>query len=697
MSFAGCNFNFGTSPMGPGRGGAGTTRGRIQGSLLNGVNYPNPFFDVAHTYLPTTIKELFKYCRYYFLTNPLINATIFKLSEYPITDIIVDHENPSVKRRWEEYFHDHLQYRPYQVECGLDFNCYGNCCSSLSFPFQKYLTCRRCNFSERADKIRQHWNFTNFGFRLNCPACGNVEDADVREVYYKNASGIRLVRWNVEDIEISYNDITGESTHFYNIPGPVRSDIVIGKKDVVEKVPQIFIQALRQQKGIVFSKDNFFHMKRPTLAWQDRGWGIPLILPVLKDAFYLQLMKKAQEAILLEHIVPLRIMFPQAASGTTDPFTTINLRDWKDQVAAEIARWRYDNNYIPIMPLPLGNQSIGGDGKALLLFQEMQMHAQQLIMGMGVPREFLEGGLSYAGTNVSMRMLENAFIGYVLRHKLQANWAMRMIANYLDWPEANIRFKPFKMADDIQRKAYLLQLNQAQKISDTTLLADADLNQEDEDEIMIREIDKRLESTKKQQLAMAEVQGEQQAIMMKYQAKAQQAMTMEQGAPAPGEAGGPEGAMNPDEAMAAGAAAGGPPMPGPPGQAMPAGAPPPGGAVPMGPAPMPGAEMPMGPDQNLGGLPAEAQSQLGAGQELGQGMGADVMELAQGYAEQIAQMPQDQQQMALQALESQSPQLAGLVQQLLGSAGGDQGGGGMQVDMRPLPQQRAPRRESASV
>jgi len=121
MTFAGCNFNFGTSPMGPGRGGAGVTRGRIQGSLLNGVNYPNPFFDVAHTYLPTTVKELFKYCRYYFLTNSLINATCFKLAEYPVTDIIVDHERGPVKKRWEEYYHDHLQFRSFQVECGLDY------------------------------------------------------------------------------------------------------------------------------------------------------------------------------------------------------------------------------------------------------------------------------------------------------------------------------------------------------------------------------------------------------------------------------------------------------------------------------------------------------------------------------------------------------------------------------------------------
>ena len=87
------------------------TRGRIQGSNVTGVNYPSPFFDVAHTYLPVTVKQLFKWCRYYFLTNPLINATVFKLAEYPVTDIIIEHESQEVKRRWTEYFHDHLRFR----------------------------------------------------------------------------------------------------------------------------------------------------------------------------------------------------------------------------------------------------------------------------------------------------------------------------------------------------------------------------------------------------------------------------------------------------------------------------------------------------------------------------------------------------------------------------------------------------------
>lgn len=649
------------------------SRGRAANAFnTNGAGYPSPFFDIAFTYMPPTVKALFKWCRYYFMTNPLINATCFKLSEYPVTDLIIEHENPDVKNKWTEYLQDHLRYRAFQVEAGLDYHCYGNSLISVTYPFIKYLHCRSCGFQEQAKNIRDRWVFTNYGFRLSCPKCQDVGEAIAKDFPVRNASGIKLIRWNPEDVDITYNDITGEYTHFYTVPAPIRNDVVIGKKDIVEGLPQIYFQALREQKGIVMAKNNLFHLKRPGLATIDRGWGTPLLLPVLKDTFYLQIMKKAQEAILLEHIVPLRVLFPQAGSGTSDPYTTINLTDWRDHVASEIARWRMDNNYIPIMPLPIGNQTIGGDGKALLLTQEIQAWSEQIMVGMGVPREFLLGGMSYAGTNVSMRMLENAFIGYLIRHLNLVRFVMKSVASYMGWPEVKIRFKPFKMADDLQRKAYRFQLNGAGKISDQTLLADDDLSSADENELMIKESDMRLAATKKQQVALAEVQGEAQLVMMKYQAKAQQTMQ---------------------------AAAAGPVAPGEPG------------------GPADGPTDPAAAAQGAQGLPPEAaqgmSSQLNAGQQMQSGQ-ANVAgpDFAMAQAKFIAAMDPNQQPLAVANIRSTyGPEVADLIVQALATMGitiaqsngammpgampGQ--GAGPQVDTRPLPEQRAPRRDTPSV
>jgi hypothetical protein len=249
---------------------------------------------------------------------------------------------------------------------------------------------------------------------------------------------------------------------------------------------------------------------------------------------------------------------------------------------------------------------------------------------------------------------------------------MQNVAAYLDWPLARARFKPFKMADDLQRLSLVFQANQAQKVSDQTFLSQIDLSQEEENKIMLKETATRLEATQLQQLAMADVQGKAQMVMMKYQTKAQLASQQEMQQPqAPGEPGGPDALMQGT----------------PGGQQQ--------GA--------PGEEAPMGVQQQAAGpaqsAPQQAQSPLNAGQNMQQGgQQMDLQSWAMAQAQQLSQLPKQQQEMALQNLQQQNPELADLVRQLLAQMGG--GSGGEQqptTDMRPLPDKLPPRRAAQII
>jgi hypothetical protein len=319
--------------------------------------------------------------------------------------------------------------------------------------------------------------------------------------------------------------------------------------------------------------------------------------------------------------------------------------------------------------------------------------------GMTVPQEFLLGGMSYAGTNVSMRMLENQFIGYILRHKQLLRWVIQNVAAFMSWPEVKGRFKPFKMADDLQRKALLFQYNQAQKISDTTLLSDSDLDANEENKLILNETDGRMEALKRQQLGVAQIQGEAQMVMSKFQVKAQQAMMQAQVAPpAPGEAGGPEGTIGSGTPGGQDAQAGGAAVPGAPSvpgvQAQP--------TIPPPPNFMDNVSSPLGQSQKL---PTDANGAPA-------GMNIDLPSLAMAQAQQISMMPAMAQKAAIDNLKAQSPEFGDLVLQMLSSlkqapAGmmGDASGAppattngtpqAGQVDMRPQPAQRPARRASA--
>ena len=518
---------FGTGGGGGGGGHPGSTvfgktasRSDILGRKY--APFSNPFFDQASTYTPPTVKSLFGFCRYYYMTHGIINAITTKSAEYPVTDIIFQHKADGVRRKWEEMMLGTLNYRVHQFQANLDYFTYGNAFISPSFPFRKKLVCGSCNAKLDAVDTRKQWRYTNFRFWLRCPKCGQTDYAKSYDEYYMKPAEMGLIRWNPENMTIFYNESTGRIDYALDLSQKFRGDILMGRKDLVATTPEIFLEAAKTRRMLVFDKREVFHMARPALSSQQRGWGTPQIMPVLKDAFYMQIMKKAQETVLLTHLLPQIFLFPQPAAGSADPFTTVNLTDWRAQVQRELARQRLDPSYYGIIPFPLGHQIIGDNGRQLLLMPEIRAMAELCAIGMGFPIDLVFGQGNYAGTSVSMRMLENFFLSNVSAQYRLLQWTMKRLSAYMGWDVPETRFKPFKMADDLQRQAYALQVNQMGKLSDTTLLAAGDWSVEDETQLQMKESEGRIEAQKKQQLALAEIQGESSLIMAKYQMKAQQ-------------------------------------------------------------------------------------------------------------------------------------------------------------------------------
>lgn len=626
----------------------------LSGEGLGAIRYPSPFFDIAQTYLPTSFKTMLRWCRFYFLTNPLINATCYKMAEYPVTDLLFDSKNENDNARWRWFFSDVLHYKKFEVEAGLDYGVYGNTFISIYFPFHKMVICKKCRHAK--DVTKQKYIFREYKFVGECERCKNYGEFDVRDHYVQSARQIRLIRWNPEYITIEHNEATDDSRYYYVIPPSLANDVRMAKRHVVETIPQAFIEALRQNKALLFSRNNIYHMARPTIAQKDRGWGLPMILPVLKDTFYLQILRKAQEAIATEHVVPLRLIFPQTASSTSDVYSTINMSQWRDKVEQEIIRWRLDNNYIPILPVPVGQQTIGGDGRALMLSQEYRQWSEHIVAGMGAPVEFVFGGLSFQGSNVSLRMLENHFLDIKsFRLRMVTDFLMPNVGAYLGWDAVPCHYKRFKMADDLQRSALYLQYNQAGKISDRSLLEDTDWDSNREMELIELERKAVLESQRRQALTQAAIQGESQLIMSKYQTRAQKIM-QEMMAPAPPP---PKTPVQDPQAPQ-------------PEQSVPE------QQIPPGP--------PLSPEQmqNQESLQNTFQSQIGQAPAGGY----DLMILANKVVGWLNQLPDHEKAHELTRMQMENPNLYSIILPMLqASAGAERSSASM-----PLPEQKPPRR-----
>ena len=363
-----------------------------------GLVYPSPFFDIAQTYLPPTIKELFKYCSYFFYTDPLLGAVVYKIAEYPVTDFIYNDEDRHVREKWEDVIENVLNLKPFLIEIGLDYFTFGNAFISINFPFKRLLECPECKHSVDIYDLKH--KFKKWAFHYECPKCKSQVIGKIKDIPLKNLQDINFIRWDPKNIEIEFNPLSGKSRYRYKIPSKIKKAILAGKPEVVNEIPWIFIQAVKKSKDIILSEKNLFHFKRPTLAEQDQGWGKPLILHSMKRLFYLYVLRRAQEAIALQRILPLEFIFPQP-NASQDPYTHTNLGTWGTHINGEIAKWKTDPNHIAVIPVPLGFERLGGDGRALLLGPEIDITNKEVTGGMGVPLEFVFGGLCIAANTLT--------------------------------------------------------------------------------------------------------------------------------------------------------------------------------------------------------------------------------------------------------------------------------------------------------
>jgi hypothetical protein len=281
--------------------------------------YPNPFLDLSRFFMPRTIKSLLKLCRIFFYRNEFVNNVITKLAEYPITELEIEGVDDEVLiEKYRELTNHHIKLKRLMIEIGLDYFTYGNCFISANMKFRRFLKCPNCGNSEPAERVKYRWQ--DFGFRGDCTRCqarGIKFELDDRPL--KHPKYFSFVRWSPENINIDHDELTGENKYYYEMQLGTKKAILDGKKDIIERTPALFIEAVKHNRKILLDSNNLYHFKRATLAEEDQGWGKPLILSAMPMLWYMQTLRRGNEAIAADHLVPMRSLFP-SSQGNIDPF-----------------------------------------------------------------------------------------------------------------------------------------------------------------------------------------------------------------------------------------------------------------------------------------------------------------------------------------------------------------------------------------
>jgi len=492
---------------------AGTNASSTRVAFTRGsLKYDSPFIDMTSTFLPKSIKGLLRFIAAFIVGDGLVSQCITKLAEYPITKLLYNEDEASAikddrqSEKWVDILEKRLKIIRSMKQAGMDYYGYGNSVISINWPFKRWFECKSCKKEFAADSIK--YEFKNYKFKAKCPKCGTHGIVGVRDKNTKELSKLHLIHWDLLCMDIKYNSITGDHFYFYSVPKQLATAIKRGDKDIVGSTRLEIIEAVKKRKQLKIMADNIFHLKRPApqyLIPSERGWGIPVVMPVMKDIFHIKILKKGNEMIAFDHIVPLRVLFPQG-TGDVSPHATINLAGWRNKIEDEIRQWKADPNHISVVPLPIGVANFSGDAKMLLVTPEIKATEDAIITGIGIIPEIIRGGASWSGSNVSLRVVENSFLNHRNDIHELLEWIIENISRYFDIPPIDVKMSDFKMADDIQKKQLMVNaaLGSAAKtlISKTTTIKELGFDPEQEFENKTKELRQILE------LLIEEVEGE---------------------------------------------------------------------------------------------------------------------------------------------------------------------------------------------
>lgn len=462
--------------------------------------FPDPFCDVASLSMPESIQSALRWCEYIMNANGPYRQAIDRVVSYFITDVeIKDVGDKKVGREEKEKYRVFLEetvgIRNVLKTVAMDYLTYGNSFTSLIVPFRRYLSCPVCDLEMPLDRVMNSpqcaFKWTNFEFHATCPKCHNSGKWWHIDRRSGNNDDISVKRWNPHEIDLLWDPYTEHCTYVWKIPEDYRNLIRQGHLHQLERASWEIIEAIKHNKNLMFDKGVIFHLKEDALAgMRNRGWGISRILANFRQAWYVQILHRYNEAVALDYVIPFRVITPAPRGGdgqSGDPVHTINLSSFSSRVQAMIRARRTDPARWNVLPFPVNYQALGGDATQLAPRDLMDQGLDTLLKCIGMPVELFNGTLSFQSAPAALRLFEANWSH--LPHNLNRFLAELItgLSRVMNWEPVSAKLVRVTHADDLNRQMAKLQLMQGQQISKTTGLSSVGLDYEEETKRMLEE------------------------------------------------------------------------------------------------------------------------------------------------------------------------------------------------------------------
>jgi len=503
---------------------------RIEEEDYAGLVY-NLEIEGEHSYLVNECAT--SNCEFVWITYGTYRMASQRVVRYFLTKIELTDASDDEKEKYEKFIDSQLHMMNSLAYAGDNVMAYGNCFVSLYIPFRRYLRCPKCHIEQPIGKI--DWHFDNWEFRARCRSekCkyeGAFTRVDRRAL---EQDKIKYVFWPPHEIRLIYHPVSQEIQYLWQIPEYFKASIRDGNPFYLEKTPWEIVEAVKNDQIFRFGDDIIFHMRDTVISGvRTFGWGVPLIMSNFKQAWYIQVLKRYNEAIALDYIIPFRVLTPKPGSSReADPLLNMNLGHFQQRTLAMFKQHRRDPTTIHALPFPVELQLLGAEGKNLAPTELLESGVDEFLNAQGIPAEMYKGTLQWQAMPTALRLFERTWVSLVSNMNDLINWTFKRVSSIKNWEDLKGRLQPVTMADDIEKKQIQLQLAAGQQISKQTALAPFGINFRDEIKRVLEEEQYSQEQMARFQEEMAQKQELQSAFAQGAQNMAQPGAPMAGGAP----------------------------------------------------------------------------------------------------------------------------------------------------------------------
>lgn len=412
-------------------------------------------------------------CRFLFIRCPEFAQGAAKLISHFITEVEFAEEKSGDKKEQLE-LREWLQYEARAYEhmfaLGLDFACYGNGFGRIHKPFNRFLLIPTENgYAEVSvsEFVNPTYNHTKLTYTVDDPTKSHREAKHRRKIpvafvdrVARDKSRIALRRIDPAYVFLKYSDRSGrcqvvERFHPWFLTSVKRGDL-----HNVNETPISMLKAIAEDADYLYNVDEIYHLKAPTISGiSNAGWGLPMILSNFPNLHQIEVYRRTDEALGLDAMMPLRVMFPNLGSATLDTYANAGPMGMFKAAASMMIKSHRKNPFdMHAMPFPIGLQEIGASGKQFSPKESIAWQQDSMLNAMGLPAELYRGSMNYQTMPGALRVYENQWRVLLEAATIHMRWVVNARQDFLGRERMSVRAAAPRIIDDLETKHVMLQL-----------------------------------------------------------------------------------------------------------------------------------------------------------------------------------------------------------------------------------------------